>query len=149
MGGWRLALYLVLKLLISIFVVVGQYRINWSYCQTSWIQLWHYSINMVFSVQDIIYNNHKNFEQVVLEIQWLLQQTLMLLKFLVMNSKHWVLLQFKDNGLVLHHLFISINISFITILRCVSLELVTIILVSYSNKMTLASLVAILGKLLI
>ena len=40
------------------------------------------------------------------------------LKFLVLNSNEWVLLNFKGNRLVLNHLFVSINISFITILRC-------------------------------
>ena len=71
------------------------------------------------------------------------------LKSLVLNSNEWVLLSFKDNRLVLNHLFLYINISFITILRCLSLVLVTIILISSTRKMILASLVAPLGKSLI
>jgi len=59
---------------------------------------------------------------------------LLSLKFLVLNSKPCALLKFKDNRFVLNHLFISKNISFITISRFVSLELVTIVLASSANK---------------
>lgn len=51
--------------------------------------------------------------------------------------------------LVLYHLFISKVTSFMTSLRFVLLELATIIFVSSAIKTILASLAALLGKLLI
>jgi len=71
------------------------------------------------------------------------------MQFLVPNSKLYILLKLNDKNLALNYEIISEGVLFNAVWSPDWLELVTIMLVSSANSMTLASLSVILGKSLI